>query len=125
MQMGRRFMLPMYKIRFSSLFLTFLICFSTLIGKEKQTSTVPCKQKEETVKTIFQLLPESERSCMDIAKLVLTDEDEEGEKLDKEYAELFLKVCELKRKKLSLDEIRENLGIIKQCNMAANLSKKN
>ncbi|EKJ85793.1 hypothetical protein CLV96_3051 [Leptospira meyeri] len=62
---------------------------------------------------------------MDIAKLVLTDEDEEGEKLDKEYAELFLKVCELKRKKLSLDEIRENLGIIKQCNMAANLSKKN
>ncbi|MCW7490774.1 hypothetical protein [Leptospira meyeri] len=118
-------MLPMYKIRFSFLLLTFPICFSTLIGKEKQTSNVPCKQKEETVKTIFQLLPESERSCMDIAKLVLTDEDEEGEKLDKEYAELFLKVCELKRKKLSLDEIRENLGIIKQCNMAANLSKKN
>ncbi|PJZ83364.1 hypothetical protein CH366_17300 [Leptospira harrisiae] len=125
MQMGRRFMLPMYKIRFSLLLYIFLISLSSLIGKEKQFSTVPCKQKEETVKTIFQLLPESERSCVDIAKLVLTEEDEEGEKLDKEYVELFLKVCELKRKKLSLEEIRENLGITKQCNMAVNISKKN
>ncbi|WP_207762302.1 hypothetical protein [Leptospira harrisiae] len=118
-------MLPMYKIRFSLLLYIFLISLSSLIGKEKQFSTVPCKQKEETVKTIFQLLPESERSCVDIAKLVLTEEDEEGEKLDKEYVELFLKVCELKRKKLSLEEIRENLGITKQCNMAVNISKKN
>ncbi|MCT8335433.1 hypothetical protein NUH30_17255 [Leptospira sp. 85282-16] len=109
-----------------NLFLIFLFFFLTsLYGKEKHPSSVSCKQKEETVKTIFQLLPDSERSCVDIAKLVLTEEDEEGEKLDKEYAELFLKVCELKRKKLSLEEIRENLGFPKQCTIAVNVQKKN
>ncbi|MBM9590682.1 hypothetical protein JWG41_09525 [Leptospira sp. 201903075] len=118
-------MLPMSKIRsFLLLSISFLF-LSSLLGKEKQPTGASCKQKEETVKTIFQLLPESERSCVDIAKLVLTEEDEEGEKLDKEYSELFLKVCELKRKKLSLEEIRENLGITKQCSLAVNVSKKN
>ncbi|MBM9547472.1 hypothetical protein JWG40_10635 [Leptospira sp. 201903074] len=118
-------MLPMFKIRLSLLVLLFPFSQAVLVGKEKQPTNVSCKQKEETVKTIFQLLPESERSCVDIAKLVLTEEDEEGEKLDKEYADLFLKVCELKRKKLSLEEIRENLGIAKQCAIAVNMSKKN
>ncbi|XDD56179.1 hypothetical protein AB3N62_17720 [Leptospira sp. WS4.C2] len=115
----------MFKIRLPLLLLFFLIFLSSLFAKEKQQPAVSCKQKEETVKTIFQLLPESERSCVDIAKLVITEEDEEGEKLDKEYTELFLKVCELKRKKLSLEEIRENLGIAKQCSIAVNVSKKN
>ncbi|EMY67855.1 hypothetical protein LEP1GSC199_1192 [Leptospira vanthielii serovar Holland str. Waz Holland = ATCC 700522] len=115
----------MYKIPLSFHILFFLVFLTSLSGKEKQPTSVSCKQKEETVKTIFQLLPESERSCVDIAKLVLTEEDEDGEKLDKEYAELFLKVCELKRKKLSLEEIRENLGITKQCTIAVNVSKKN
>lgn len=118
-------MLPMFKIRFLLFPLIFFNFHFTLVAKEKQPTGVSCKQKEETVKTIFQLLPESEKSCHDIAKLVLTEEDEEGEKLDKEYAELFLKVCELKRKKLSLEEIRENLGIAKQCAIAVNVSKKN
>ncbi|TGK54449.1 hypothetical protein EHQ16_12095 [Leptospira kanakyensis] len=125
MQMGRRFMLPMSKIRFSVFVSISLLCLFPILGKEKQPNGVSCKQKEETVKTIFQLLPESERSCVDIAKLVLTEEDEDGEKLDKEYADLFLRVCELKRKKLSLEEIRENLGITKQCVIAVNVSKKN
>ncbi|MCG6146226.1 hypothetical protein [Leptospira bandrabouensis] len=116
-------MLPM-KNPFLSIFL-FVFCLFSLFGKEKNSANVSCKQKEETVKTIFQLLPDSERSCIDIAKLVLTEEDEEGEKLDKEYTELFLKVCELKRKKLSLEEIRENLGFTKQCSIAVNVLKKN
>ncbi|WP_208729532.1 hypothetical protein [Leptospira congkakensis] len=118
-------MLSMSKINFSVFIFGSLICLSSVLGKEKQANVVSCKQKEETVKTIFQLLPESERSCVDIAKLVLTEEDEDGEKLDKEYADLFLKVCELKRKKLSLEEIRENLGIAKQCAIAVNVTKKN
>lgn len=118
-------MLLMAKFRILSLTLILVLFSFSIQGKEKQPSGASCKQKEETVKTIFQLLPESERSCVDIAKLVLTEEDEEGEKLDKEYTELFLKVCELKRKKLSLEEIRENLGITKQCTIAVNVSKKN
>lgn len=108
------------------LHLFFLVFFPLfLFGNEKEPSPTTCKQKEETVKTIFELLPESERSCTEIAKLVLTEEDEEGEKLDKEYNHLFLKVCELKRKKRSLDDIKESLGLTKQCNSLPNLSKKN
>lgn len=107
-----------------SLLLIFIFPFF-LYGIEKENSATNCKQKEETVKTIYQLLPESERSCSEIAKLVIVEEDEEGEKLDKEYNDLFLKVCELKRKKRSLEEIRENLGLSKQCNSLNSVSKKN
>lgn len=104
-----------------------LICIFPflLYGVERENSTTNCKQKEETVKTIYQLLPESERSCLEIAKLVIVEEDEDGEKLDKEYNDLFLKVCELKRKKRSLEEIRENLGLSKQCNSLNSITKKN
>lgn len=118
-------MFCMKKIIFPS-FLILVFYFPLfLFGNEKETSQTICKQKEETVNTIYQLLPDSERSCAEIAKLVLTEEDEEGEKLDKEYSELFLKVCELKRKKRSLDDIKENLGLSKQCNSLPNVSKKN
>ncbi|XDD48483.1 hypothetical protein AB3N60_17940 [Leptospira sp. WS39.C2] len=112
---------------FLSLALLFCIIVSPklVFGIEKENTQTTCKQKDETVKTIFQLLPESERSCAEIAKLVLTEEDEEGEKLDKEYNDLFLKVCELKRKKRSLEEIRENLGLPKQCNSLQTVTKKN
>ncbi|XDD44668.1 hypothetical protein AB3N58_16365 [Leptospira sp. WS60.C2] len=94
-------------------------------GQGKSNAQTACQQKEETIKTIFQLLPESERSCSEIAKLVLTEEDEEGEKLDTEYQSLFLKVCELKRQKHTLEEIREHLGLPKQCNSLSNAVKKN
>lgn len=118
-------MFCMKKILFPS-FLIFVFYFPLfLFGNEKEISQTTCKQKEETVKTIYQLLPDSERSCTEIAKLVLTEEDEEGEKLDREYSELFLKVCELKRKKRSLDDIKENLGLSKPCNSLPNVSKKN
>ncbi|ABZ95873.1 hypothetical protein EHQ92_15675 [Leptospira biflexa] len=125
MEKGRRFMFCMKKIPF--LCFTLILCSFPffLFGNEKVNSKAQCQQKEETVRTIFQLLPESERSCVEIAKLVIVEEDEEGEKLDKEYNELFLKVCELKRKKRSLDEIRENLGLSKQCNSLQDLTKKN
>ncbi|MBL0953968.1 MAG: hypothetical protein IBJ01_04300 [Leptospira sp.] len=113
--------------KFTFLFFYFSLPFFSifLFGIEKTNLEVTCKQKEETVKTIYQLLPDSERSCPEIAKLVLTEEDEEGEKLDKEYQELFLKVCELKRKKRTLEEIRDNLGLSKQCNSYQSVTKKN
>ncbi|TGL09361.1 hypothetical protein EHQ43_00320 [Leptospira bouyouniensis] len=125
MEMGRRFMFCMKKNPIVNSFLLISILPFFLYGIEKENSATNCKQKEETVKTIYQLLPDSERSCVEIAKLVIVEEDEDGEKLDKEYNDLFLKVCELKRKKRSLEEIRENLGLSKQCNSLNSITKKN
>ncbi|MDF3819941.1 hypothetical protein P3G55_08535 [Leptospira sp. 96542] len=101
-----------------TVFCIFLIfSFGSVFGIEKSDSKkqVICNQKRETVNTIFRHLPESERSCAEIAKLVLTEEDEDGEKLSSDYNALFLQVCELKRKQLSLEEIQSSLGLSKDC----------
>lgn len=77
----------------------------------QKESNSTCHKKTETVETVFDLLPETEKSCEEIAKIVIQEEDDEGNQIHPEYKELFLQVCQLKKKGIGLKEIKLNLGL--------------
>ncbi len=62
-------------------------------------------KKISTIETIYELLPETSKSCEEIAKIVIQDEDEEGNQIQPEYKELFLAVCGWKKQGKSLPEM--------------------
>lgn len=96
-----------------------LLVFSVLrfpiLSAPDQVKPNECKQKISTIETIYELLPETSKSCEEIAKIVIQDEDQEGNQIQPEYKELFLAVCGWKKQGKSLPEMKQNLGLPNSC----------
>ncbi|MCZ8343361.1 MAG: hypothetical protein O9301_10045 [Leptospira sp.] len=95
--------------------LTFSLIRLPILAAPDPVKPNDCRQKISTVETIYELLPETSKSCEEIAKIVIQDEDEDGNQIQPEYKELFLTVCGWKKQGKSLPEMKQNLGLPNSC----------
>lgn len=77
-----------------------------------------CTWKETAFPTIYQLLPESKRSCLEILQRTFPEGPNEEQTLSPEYKTFFLAICEGKKLKSSEEDLRRSLGLLSECKSA-------